>query len=258
MIRFKILILVLILLVAGSCTSRKAKLDKNNLIPEKDLIAILTDFHIADGLLTLPKYHSLFISLDSISAYIQVIEKHGYTKEAMDKTIKYYFINNPKQLISINDQVLGILSEMESRAETQSALEQNHINNLWTGKELYFFPDTLSPDSTRFDITINKSGVYTLSYSATLFPDDQSVNPRITAYSCNSDSIDNGKKHFLKTISYFKDGLPHTYTMMLNVSDKSAVRFRGLLYDFDNLPDTREKHIFFDKITFTYSSVAVV
>jgi len=116
----------------------------------------------------------------------------------------------------------------------------------------------LRSDSTQFDITINKPGTYTLSFSTTLFPDDQSVNPRITAYSCNSDSIDKGKKHFLKTISYLKDGLPHTYTLMLSVPDKSVVRFRGLLYDFDNLPDTREKHVFFDKITFTYSSVAVV
>ncbi len=258
MIRLKILILFLILLVAGSCTSRKTKLDKNNLIPEKDLIAILTDFHIADGLLTLPKYHSLFLSLDSISAYIQVIEKHGYTKDAMDKTIKYYFINNPKQLISINDQVLGILTEMESRAEKQALLEENHINNLWRGKEFYFFPDTSRSDSTQFDITINNPGTYALSFSATLFPDDQSVNPRITAYSCNSDSIDKGKKHFIKTINYLKDGLPHTYTLMLNVPDKSFFRFRGLLYDFDNLPDNREKHIYIDRITFTYSSVAVV
>jgi len=258
MIRFKSHIFFLILLVTCSCTSRKVKLDRKDLIPEKDLVAILTDFHIADGLLTLPKYHSLFMSLDSISAYIQVIEKHGYTKEAMDKTIKYYFINEPKQLIRINDQVLGILSELESRAETQSILEQNHINNLWTGKEVYFFPDTLSPDSTKFDIKINNLGVYTLSYSATFFPDDQSVNPRLTAYLCNSDSVDTGKKHFIKTIKYIKDGMPHIYTLIVTVPEKSVILFRGLLYDFENLPDNRDKHFLIDKITFTYSSIVAL
>jgi hypothetical protein len=144
---------------------------------------------------------------------------------------------------------------MESRIEKQAKLEEIHINNLWTGQESYSFPDTLRSDSTLFDITIKNSGTYALCYSAIFFPDDQSVNPRITAYLCNSDSIDKGKKHFIKTINYLKDGLPHTYIIYLKVSEKAVVRFRGLLYDFDNLPDNREKHLFINKITFTYCSV---
>jgi hypothetical protein len=258
MLRLKFHILILILLAACSCTSRKVKIDTDNLIPEKDLVAILTDFHLADGLLTLPKYHSLFLSLDSISAYIQVIEKHGYTKEAMDKTIRYYFLNKPKQLIKINDQVLGILSEMESLEEKQATIDANRINNLWKGNDIYFLPDNNDSDSTLFSITINNPGIYTLSYTATLFPDDQSVNPRITAWLCNSDSVNNGKKHYIKTTKYIKDGLPHNYILILNVPEKAIVRFRGLLYDFDNLPDDREKHLFIDKITLTYSSVPAI
>ena len=78
MTRFIILILIAFLLFAGSCTSREAKLDKKGLIPEKELISILTDVYIADGLLTLPKYRSMFSSLDSMTAYYPVIENIAY------------------------------------------------------------------------------------------------------------------------------------------------------------------------------------
>src|ERR1035437_8251380 len=108
-IRFALLMLMMISLLTGSCSGRKNKLDDKNLIPEKELVSLLTDIHLADGLLTLPKINSWTSSLDSISTYYQVIEKHGYTKEIMDKTIKYYFINDPQKLNKIYDQVLGIL-----------------------------------------------------------------------------------------------------------------------------------------------------
>ena len=83
----------------------------------------------------------MFSSLDSILSYIYIIENHGYSKEIMDKTMKYYFIKNPKKLIKIYDQVLGILSEMESLVEKEAVLTAVHIKNLWTGEEFYSFPD---------------------------------------------------------------------------------------------------------------------
>ena len=114
MIRFSFLILIILSISLGSCSGRKNKLDKKNLIPEKELISILTDIHLADGLLALPRINSWASSLDSITSYYQVIEKHGYTKEIMDKTMKYYFLKEPKKLNKIYDQVLGRLSAMES------------------------------------------------------------------------------------------------------------------------------------------------
>src|ERR1035437_6037838 len=176
MTRFAFLILIIFSIMMGSCSSRKNKMNKKNLIPEKELVSLLTDIHIADGLLTLPKINSWASSLDSISSYYQVIEKHGYTKEVMDRTMKYYFLNNPKKLNKIYDQVLGILSEMESRVEKESIVEMAHIFNKWPGKEFYLLPGLSGNDSTMFDITLFRPGIYILTFSATLFPDDQSLN----------------------------------------------------------------------------------
>jgi hypothetical protein len=247
--------LIMILLITGACSSRKNKLDKRHLIPEKELVSLLTDIHIADGLLILPKINSWSTSLDSIRTYIQIIEKHGYTKEIMDKTMRYYYIHDPKKLNKIYDQVLGILSEMESRAENESNNLLAHVTNQWPGKDSYLFPSSSGNDSTMFDITIYRPGLYTLSFSATFFPDDRSVNPKSTAYLTSPDSINTGKKQYLKSIFYLKDGWPHTYSLTFTVIENKFRHLRGWLFDFENSSADFEKHIKIENISLTYSSV---
>ena len=44
MIRYAFIIMIMFSLLAGSCSSRKNKLDKKNLIPEKELVSILTRY----------------------------------------------------------------------------------------------------------------------------------------------------------------------------------------------------------------------
>ena len=257
MTRFAFLILIIISLMNGSCSGKKNKLDKKNLIPEKDLVSILTDIYITDGLLTVPKITLGASSLDSITTYYHVIESHGYSKEAMDKTMKYYFIENPKRLNKIYDKVLGILSEMESRVDKEVALEQARSMNQWPGKDFYSFPDISGNDSTMFNMIIHRPGLYTLTLTATLFPDDQSVNPRVTIYSCSPDSIETGKRKYIKTVDYLKDGRPHTYKLNIPVPDKTILHLRGWLYDFDNPSFSMEKHVKIENISFTFTSAGV-
>jgi hypothetical protein len=256
MTRYILLILILAVAVTVGCSSRKNKLDRRNLIPEDELTAIIKDLYISDGLLSLPKIVQMYSKLDSISTYVQVIEKHGYTKEAMDKTLKYYFIKKPKQLIKIYDQVLASLSEMESRYEKEVNQMQIKMSNFWKGKDLYLFPDPTGSDSTNFKMTVVAPGIYTLSFTVTLYPDDQSVNPRITAYTCDPDSIKTGKRHYIKSINYLKDGQPHTYSITINAQKKSNFHIRGLLFDFDNWQEDWGKHLRIDKISYTYTSGA--
>lgn len=238
-----------------SCSSRNNKLDRKNLIPEDELISILTEVYITDGLLAVPKIHIMFSSLDSLSTYNHIFEEHGYSQEIMDKTIKYYFIKKPRKLIKIYDKVLGILSEMESRVEKEIVMLNKNTNNLWTGQDVYSFPDPSGSDSTRFEITLKKPGKYTLSVTATLFPDDQSDNPRITVFSCNPDSIETGKRDYINPFPFIKDGQPHAYTIIFNTLDKKTLYIRGSLYDYDNHPDDWEKHLILQNISLTYSTL---
>jgi hypothetical protein len=251
--RITFLIMVIVSLLISSCSSRKNRLDRKDLIPEKELINLLVDIHIADGLLVLPHIDAWASKLDSITSYYQIIEKHGFTKENLDKTMKYYFIKDTKTLNKIYDQVLGILSEMDSRYDKELTIEQTRISNLWPGKQFYSIPSVSGKDSTMFDISASMTGAYILSFSATVFPDDQSVNPRATAYTCSPDSIESVRRHYFQSIEFVKDGMPHYYSIKISVPSPVPSHIRGWLYYFENQSPSVEKNIYIRDISISYT-----
>jgi hypothetical protein len=255
MIRLTYIILLALSVLSSSCGNRMNRVDRRNLIPENKLVPLLTDIYITDGLIGMPRIVMKYPLVDSVSAYNHVIEKHGYTKEQLDKTIKYYFIKNPKKLIKIYDKVLGILSEMESRIQKDISKTKIKTGNLWPGLESYSFPDPSGTDSASFDIPLTKPGFYVLSATVALFPDDQSHNPCITAFTCHSDSIETGKRDYIQPVYYLKDGHEHKYTIIFKVPPKTALHLRGSLYNFDNHPDDWQKHLVIQNISAVFSLV---
>lgn len=254
-LNINILLIVALAAMAGmSCSSRKNKIDRSEKIPEKDLTSIIADIYITDGVLTMPSVHRLNIPNDSLGAYKDVIEKHGYTKEAMDKTMRFYFIKKPKKLIKIYDKVLAKLSELESVYDREASIILTRTSNLWKGEDFYIFPDPSGTDSTNFDIRIPYPGKYIISFTATLYPDDQTSGTRMIAYTCHPDSLITGKKHYINTFGYIKDGHPHYYYYTINALDVSHMRVRGRLYDFDNYPEKSGMHLVIEKISFTSTS----
>jgi len=234
-----------------SCSGKEEKPDRSGLIPEKDLVPILTEIHIADGLLPNPKIQKWMISVDSISTYYYIIEKHGYTKESFDNTMRYYFISKPKKLISIYDRILGNLSEMESLLEKEVKLARDHTSDVWPGERNYYFPDTSATQSVGFELSLSGSLFYTLKFTATLFPDDQSVSPRAIAFICDADSILTGTRKHFKTLDFIKDGQPHTYTIRLPSPPNKTIQVKGTLYETDNYLEELQKHVMFEDITLT-------
>jgi hypothetical protein len=257
MTRFTFFILISILMSAGACSSRDQKIDRKTLIPRKDLTSIITDIYITDGLMTIPKIRYFYVPSDSLSSYKSVIERHGYKKEDMDHTIEYYYIKNPKVLINIYDQVLATLSEMETRYEKEIGIMQTHSINLWTSDMTYSLPDPVGNDSTSFDVAVKYQGIFSLSFTATIYPEDESVNPGFKAYVINSDSLSTGKKRYLKEIKYFKDGHPHDYYIQINCSDKPKHNLRGLFYDIENNPDYSGSHLIIENISYSLTSGAL-
>ncbi len=183
-IRVATILVILFSLTATSCSGRKEKGIKTHLIPEKDFIAILTDIHMADGLLIIPKIRNWYSDRDSIQNYLDIIQSHGYTRVDMDRTIRYYFIKKPKQLIKIYDKVLGKLSEMESLVDQELPANRIPVKNLWEGDSAYCLPSRHGNDSLQFDQQLELSGYYTLRFTLTLYPDDPSLKPHFNAYFC--------------------------------------------------------------------------
>lgn len=243
---------IIVSLLAGSCSDRSDKTEYNDLIPEKTLVSILTEVHMADGLLFLPKIRSMYSERDSVENYIDIIEKYGYSKETMDRTMRYYFIRKPKKLIRIYDKILDKLSEMESYYAGKEAETRSLFEDQWKGKRSYSLPDPKGNESLSFDLKLDKPGTYTLTFTVTLFPSDQSIKPHFTAYLCHPDSIETGKRTYLPAIDYIKDGYPHTYIFSKEIDTKSFARLKGWFYDYENCRDDWQKHVRIDNISLKF------
>jgi hypothetical protein len=248
-------LLIIFVMMAASCSSRNKRLDHRNMIPEKELVQILSDMYITDGLITHPHVKSWFPLLDSTSTYYHIIEKHGFTKADLDKTLKFYFYRKPKELIGIYDQVLGILSEMDSRTEKALLIEQSHAENQWPGREFYEFPGIPDDDQVDFDIILNRIGTYTLNFTTTVFPDDLSANPGTVVYTYNSDDSGNETRNYLEPVKYIKDGNPHTYSLKVNVTAVTNLHLAGSLYASASNPADGGKHSIIELIRISYTYI---
>jgi|WetSurMetagenome_2_1015567.scaffolds.fasta_scaffold106282_2 hypothetical protein len=254
---FIFLLLSFILFTSSSCTGRRSKLDHKKMIPEKELPSLLAEIYMSDGLLSLPSIRSMYSSLDSLSGYVQVVEKHGYTKAEMDKTMKFYFIKKPKELVKIYDRALGILSEKESYVEKEVLRIQAHIENKWTGGESFYIFDSTGPDSVQIDIPLEIPGYYTLNFRARLYPGDQLEPAEICAYTCHRDSSENGKREYIRSVFYIKDGQPHDYSIKILVPASRPLRLRGYFYDINRHPEKGGMNAVIDNISLTYTLAAV-
>jgi hypothetical protein len=242
MTRYILPLLVAISIAAGSCSGRKNKAEHKDIIPEKDLIQILTEVHLADGLLSVPGISYVYSRGDSLSSYIDIIENHGYTKSQMDRTMRFYFVRKPKKLIRIYDKVLGGLSEMESRIDKELPGIRTGEMNIWPGKSFYSFPDPADENSEWIDFPVNKYVRYHLKFTITIYPDDQSVNPHLGLFLAHSDTAGNEKRVIFSTLPYIKDGQPHTYKVSLRSDLDAPIRLKGWFMNQETVAPWREQH----------------
>lgn len=255
-IRGFILTSFFIAIMSGSCIN-KGEADKRNLIPEKAFISILKDVYLADGLLSVHDVRHKFGSRDSTINYIEIIENHGYTRESMNNTVKYYIISKPKRLIRIYDQVLGQLSEMESRLQIEpdevpvSEPDPYKINSSYT------LPDPEGTEKPGFEFVLTPPGYYKLTFNVTVFPDDKSVNPCFTACLFNADTTKSQTPEYLPAIKYKKNGLPYTHIVSGKLEKNDTLILKGWLYDYENRPDIRGQHAKIENISFSFSNEAL-
>jgi hypothetical protein len=244
------ILIIIITLTFISCSGNGGKIKRSQRIPDKDLVSILTDLYIADGLIALPSIHARFSAKDSAGNYIAIIEKHGYTKDRMDKTMKYYFINNPKKLEKIYDQVLARLSEIQSRLVTVVPSAPVVSYNLWTGQPSYYVPEAGITNSIFFSIPVKDTGLYELSLTTLVYRDDQSLNPRINVFFWHADSSKTGVRDYWNTIELQKDGKRHDYTLSKRLTDTTFTHFNGWLLFNDAKTGRWEKHALVENLLF--------
>jgi hypothetical protein len=91
-------------------------------IPEKKMVAILVDIHLADGIL-MSKEFSVH-EFDSAQVYTPILQKHGYTITDFREALNQY-MKNPREFESVYNKVIQQLKNMQK----QYASGDIHIEN---------------------------------------------------------------------------------------------------------------------------------
>ena len=235
------LILLIFVLLGTSCGDDGNKVKKSRIIPPNKLVSLLTDLYISDGLLSYPPIKQKFEMKDSIMNYIDVINSHGYTKEDLDHTIKYYFEKDLGKLEKIYDQVLANLVKIQSQLETEEIRNLN--SNLWNQKLTFSIPEDGNYNKIEFDIPLQGQGTYCFKFNAIVYPDDQSVNLRTNIFFWHADSTESGVREYWTPNYYISDGIPHDYSISQTLTDTLFTHIRGCLLEHDPQSGRWKKHV---------------
>jgi hypothetical protein len=237
-----------ILLATYSCRDKS----KEGLIPEKTFTSILSDSYLADGLLSMSDIRDKFSKKDSTSNYIDIIKSYGYSYDQMEKTLNYYFINDPKHLVSIYDKIDAKLSEIELKvsAEQENALAA--ITAKLKRQRHYSLSDPGVKEKLEFSYDIYPPGIFTLEFSVTVYPDDQSCHPSFIAWYSTAEGPDTGQKKYFPAIRYIKDGWPHIYTVKGKIEGNKKSILKGSYFDYENNPDFGRQHAEILNLSFSY------
>ena len=100
-------ILVFVLL---SCTHENRNF---KLIPEDELIPILVDYHILDGMLSIRNIRDSIIVQDTTNIYDRLLNNYGYTRIDFDSSI-YHYSYKIGEFDNIYEEVLNRLNQMET------------------------------------------------------------------------------------------------------------------------------------------------
>ena len=102
-----LLLTLLLFMMVFSC---KVKLD----IPEKKMVSILVDIHLADGVMQTDQTSHMHGYVDSIQVYGPIIEKYGYTMDEFRNSIGQY-MENPRIFERVYTTVIKELKERQSQ-----------------------------------------------------------------------------------------------------------------------------------------------
>ena len=147
-------ILLACLLCMFSCKIREKK--EVPLIPEKKLVSLLVDFHLATAISYTDLYRKKTKTFGVVSLKDSVIKHHGYTKAIFDSTISFYS-GSPAKFEKMYDKVIDELNLRLAKTQqhNKNLLENNEIQrniNILYAKDLILrglkFPKVFPEDFT--------------------------------------------------------------------------------------------------------------
>lgn len=226
------------------------------IIPEKDMVKILTKIYLTDGI-TLSSAHSNLYGHDTIAYYEPIIQSFGYTTTQFDSSIKYYSKKTEKFDIIFDKVVLELtrLQDKEKLQNEPSMLDASDPNgNLWPLKAQWDMAiDHTTNPHLGFDIPVQGLGDYTFSFDAQVFPDDEAVDVRHYIFFYFDDGTPVGVRENSILSPYIKDGNVHSFAYTFTLKNLQITHLKGWLYDHGSTDNTFKRHAVYSNFKVTYT-----
>ena len=228
-----------------SCIHHEGSIKRRDIIPEKDLIPILEDIHLADAIISNPSLVSRYPGLDILSNYRDILIHHGYTLEDLDITLLYY-TGNPEQLEEIYEKEFDNLSQLESEVYSRKYFkdeDETKSLDLWTDKSEWHLPVDGKQIKIPFSIPIDTLGTYILRAQIKVYQDDESSSPEITAYYWYDDGSELGLRYLFPVTKLSKNSQWTSQALIIEAQDSLITHIKGFLVNHTDKQSSWEKHL---------------
>ncbi|MFC2152633.1 DUF4296 domain-containing protein [Bacteroidota bacterium] len=116
-----------ILIIAFFTSCNTGNKTPDYVIPHDDMVKIIIDMHITDGLLTVSNVRRN-LAKDSINYYDVIFKNYGYHRSDFDTSI-YFYSKNINEYDRIYADVLNKLNEMETELKGENSEETSKKKN---------------------------------------------------------------------------------------------------------------------------------
>jgi hypothetical protein len=246
----KYFIRFILIIILFSCSGKKAKY----IIPEKKMVPLLVDMHIADAMGLDYTLRQNMLRLDSAALYGGIFEKHGVTKMQFDSTISYY-TRHPDRLSKLYEKVISSLSKLESeikKAEENEALRRKIT--VWEDKNNYMLPNDGRTNRISFSVPVSDQGEYTVTAQIKVFRDDESLAPRINAFFWYDNQTEEGYRDYFPGAPIKKNEVLNTYTIQKALRNDNVTHIKGYIYNHSNQDTMFVKHAYVTGIKIIYEN----
>jgi hypothetical protein len=193
-------LLFLVLIFLASCKD-------NVLIPKKDFISILTDIYLSKSYFSSEGVYNARWQ-DTIPYNHHIVERHGYKWAQFDSTVSWY-CSQPKKYQEVYETVMTNLNELDKKVSE----ELDPPSELWVGQKAFYLPADGRQDSVPANVLLKGVGSYVVKAKIRVYPQDESLEPRIALFLWRSDTTAHGIRDTLWIEPLRKDGLMYEYRM---------------------------------------------
>jgi len=219
-----------VLLLFASCRDSTRKY----VLSERKFTAFLVDLHLAEAVGSQSKRTiDLEYEVDSASLYGSVFQKYNVTQAMFDSTL-YFYSQRPEKFQKIYNTVATRLNLMEQeliREEKEQELTKSEI--LWQSDSVYVF--TKGGDKVDISVRLRGPGIYSVSATVKILPDDASLDPRMSIYFWRKDTTEEGEQmRFLDVRYTLRNGVEKSYRAVRRIDSTNYSFLRGYIANYSN------------------------